>query len=313
MTRSGRRARTPSAGLIVAAVASVMVVGGVLLVVATSDERPPARTGVATPIEPLPPDALSVVAAGDICLPQPGSCRRTATIIDGLDPDAVLALGDNQYPDGTIDEYRSSYDTTWGAFLDITYPVAGNHEWNTDDAQGFVDYFGRPYWYTFVIGDWRFYALDGTCDENGGCDVGDPQYEWLAAQLEQRSDRCIVAFWHQPRFSSGSEHGSDEAVAGLWTLLERAGADLVLNGHEHHYERFVPQDATGSPSPGGIVEIVVGTGGNTHGYPFGEPLPTSAMRLEELGVLELGLLEDAWLARFVKTSGEVADRARGDC
>ena len=105
----------------------------------------------------------------------------------------------------------------------------------------------------------------------------------------------IVAFWHQPRFSSGSEHGSDEAVAGLWTLLQRAGADLVLNGHEHHYERFVPKTPP-SPSPGGIVEIVVGTGGNTHVYPFGEPLPTSAMRLEELGVLELGLLEDAWLA-----------------
>ena len=91
--------------------------------------------------------------------------------------------------------------------------------------------------------------LDGSCDENGGCDVGDPQYEWLAAQLEQRSDRCIVAFWHQPRFSSGSEHGSDEAVAGLWTLLQRAGADLVLNGHEHHYERFVPKTPPGVRRP----------------------------------------------------------------
>lgn len=99
----------------------------------------------------------------------------TADLIRTLDPDAALTLGDNQYNEGTLAQYLGSYDQEWGTFKDITFPVAGNHEWETPDAQGFLDYFGRDgYWYSFTVGRWRIYALDGTCWADGGCGPGDP-------------------------------------------------------------------------------------------------------------------------------------------
>ena len=163
----------------------------------------------------------------------------------------ALTLGDNQYDEGTLAQYRASYDAAWGTFKGITYPVAGNHEWKTPKAQGYLDYFDRrTYWYSFMVGHWRFYALDGTCSDNGGCGVGDPQYTWLKQNLASRSDRCILAYWHQPRFSSGTTHGSDADVGPLWDLLSGAGADLILNGHEHNYERFAPQDPAGGSRNG---------------------------------------------------------------
>ena len=213
-------------------------------------------------VSPAPGEALLVTAAGDICGETPSTCDETAELIASLDPDAALTLGDNQYVEGTLAQYLGGYQGAWGAFKDITFPVAGNHEWMTPGAQGYLDYFDTDrYWYSFSLGDWRFYALDGTCEENGGCAPGDEQYEWLERELASRSDRCILAYWHQPRFSSGTKHGSDALLEPLWDLLDSAGADLVLSGHEHHYERFSSQDSQGAATPDGMVEIVAGTGG----------------------------------------------------
>ena len=261
-----------------------------------------------------PPDAMTVAAAGDICTRSPSSCSPTADLIDRLAPDAVLALGDNQYEDGTIEEYGKSYAQSWGRFKDITFPVAGNHEWHTPDAQGFLDYFGlTTHWYTFTVGPWRLYALDATCDENNGCDPASAQYEWLANELASDSDRCILAYWHQPRFSSGDTHGSHDEMAPIWALLDEAGADLVLNGHEHNYERFGPQDADGQSTPDGMVQIVAGTGGNPSSYGFGEPLENSEVRKGGFGVVELSLWKDGWAAAFTRTDGRVVDTASGGC
>jgi hypothetical protein len=261
-----------------------------------------------------PPEASTVAAAGDICTRSPSSCEETADLVQRLAPDAVLALGDNQYEDGTLDEYEKSYDASWGSFKDITFPVAGNHEWHTAGAQGFLDYFDlTTHWYTFTVGSWRMYALDGTCDENGGCDEGAPQYEWLAAELSSRPDRCILAYWHQPRFSSGDTHGSHEELAPIWALLDDAGADLVLNGHEHNYERFAPQDSEGNHTPDGMVQIVAGTGGNPSSYGFAEALGNSEVRKGGFGVVELSLWESGWIANFTRTDGRVVDTASGGC
>jgi hypothetical protein len=262
-----------------------------------------------------PPNAKIVTAAGDICTATPQSCSPTAHLVRSLHPDVALTLGDNQYDAGTLAEYLQSYDHAWGRFKAITDPVAGNHEWKTPNAQGFLDYFGRiGYWYSFKVGGWRLYALDGTCSADGGCGVGDPQYEWLKQKLAARTDRCILAYWHQPRFSSGTTHGSATNVAPLWDLLYDAGADLVLNGHEHNYERFAPQDPAGGPMPNGIVEIVAGTGGNGDGsYPFGTPIANSEVRLNGLGVVELRLWPHGWVERFLRPSGAVVDRSSGTC
>jgi hypothetical protein len=264
---------------------------------------------------PAPAKAETVTAAGDICTSSPDACAPTARLIRRLHPDAALTLGDNQYDEGTLAEYLESYDHTWGTFKDVTFPVAGNHEWKTPDAQGYLDYFGRAsYWYDFAVGRWRLYALDGTCAQDGGCGPGDPQYEWLKRKLASRSDRCILAYWHQPRFSSGTTHGSEEGVGPLWDLLYLAGADLILNGHEHNYERFAPQDPEAHPTARGIVQIVAGTGGNGEGsYPFGDAIANSQVRRNGLGVVELRLWKRGWSERFLRPSGLVADRASGTC
>ncbi|MEO8424570.1 MAG: metallophosphoesterase, partial [Actinomycetota bacterium] len=239
----------------------------------------------------------------------------TADLIRRIDPDVALTLGDNQYDDGTLAEYLASYDHAWGTFKDITFPVAGNHDWESPNAQGFLDYFHlEAYWYSFLVGHWRLYALDGTCSHDGGCDEGDPQYEWLKDKLASRSDRCILAYWHQPRFSSGTAHGSATDVGPLWDLLYGANSDLVLNGHEHNYERFAPQDPQGRPAADGIVEIVAGTGGNGEGsYPFGDPIANSEVRLNGLGAVELRLWGHGWAERYLRPSGQAVDSASGNC
>lgn len=262
-----------------------------------------------------PAGARTVTAAGDICPSTPDPCAPTARLIRRIGPDAALTLGDSQYDDGALSEYLASYDRTWGTFKDITFPASGNHDWRTPNAQGFLDYFNLGgYWYSFTVGRWRLYALSGTCSQNGGCGEGDPQYEWLKRKLAMRSDRCILAYWHEPRFSSGSTHGSATNVGPLWDLLDAAGADLVLNAHEHNYERFAPQDPQGNPTSNGIVQIVAGTGGSGEGsYPFGDPIANSEVRLNGLGVVELRLWGRGWAERFLRPSGQVADRASGTC
>ncbi|HZD80195.1 MAG TPA: metallophosphoesterase [Actinomycetota bacterium] len=260
----------------------------------------------------MPSGSIVVAAAGDLCLPEPASCAPTADLAAAIQPDLVLVLGDNQYEDGTLRDYRSSYGSTWGRFRSITRPVAGNHEWHTTDAQGYLDYFGtNRYWYSYDRAGWHFVALDGTCDEDGGCGPGSPQYEWLKADLAG-AHPCILAYWHQPRWSSGTRHGSDASVGPFWDLLAAAGADLVLNGHEHNYERFAPQDPSGVADPSGIVEIVAGTGGKGQ-YPFGIPIANSLARSEGPGIVELVLGPDHWRERFILTDGTIADTASGSC
>lgn len=269
-------------------------------------------------IPPPPPtgDTVTVMAAGDICTTLPSSCASTANLIVSAGPDRVLPLGDNQYGSGTLAQYLASYDTQWGRFKSITSPVAGNHEWQTASAQGYLNYFalgGVGYWYAFDLGSWRFIALDGTCAKNGGCGSGSPQYAWLQNELST-PHACTLAYWHQPRWSSGSTHGSDATVAPFWDLLYSGGADLVLNGHEHNYERFAPQNPQGQADPVGIVEIVAGTGGNGNGsYPFGAAKANSQVRLNGLGVVELTLSPTGWSERFLRTSGAVVDQTSGVC
>jgi len=270
---------------------------------ASAAPAPPARAaGVAGP---------TLVAAGDIACP-PG-LRRTATrcrhadtarLIGRLDPDVVAPLGDIQYDRGELRNFRRAYGPTWGRFRSRTRPAPGNHEYATPRAAGYFAYFGARAgprgrgWYSYELGSWHVVVLNSVCSKVG-CRAGSAQERWLRADLARHRTDCTLAYMHHPRFSSGL-HGSDATVIPLWRTLQRGGADVVLSGHDHSYERFGPQTADGRASTrDGIVQFVVGTGG-VNNYPIIRRRPHSRVRRSFVfGVLELTLGDGAYAWRFV--------------
>jgi acid phosphatase type 7 len=253
--------------------------------------------------------STTLLAAGDVAGCDSGGDEQTAALLDTL-PGAVLMLGDTVYEDGSAGQFAVCYVPSWGRFRDRTYPVPGNHDYQTAGASGYYQFFGpragQPGkgWYSFDLGRWHLIALNSNCEAVGGCQPGSEQDRWLRADLAAHPARCTLAFWHHPRFSSGTTHGSDPAVGGLWMALYEAGADVVLVAHEHNYERFAPLDPLGQVDPArGMREFVVGTGGRSH-YPFGSPLPGSEARnSDSFGLLELRLSRAGYTWRFLPAQG----------
>lgn len=262
-----------------------------------------------------------LLAAGDIADCSEMGHHLTGDLLDTL-PGTVATLGDNAYEDGSRRDFRRCYEPHWGRHRHRTRPAVGNHEYGTDDAAGYFDYFGSAAgpagrgWYSYDLGTWHVVVLNSNCDEiTDGCRAGSPQLRWLEDDLANSDARCTLAYWHHPRFSSGVRHGSDESVAPFWDVLYTHGAEVVLTGHEHHYERFAPQDPAGlGDERFGIRQFVVGTGGND-AYGFGNVLPTSERRLTDvLGVLRLDLRADGYDWRFVSAAGGGGDeRGTGRC
>ncbi|MCW2809739.1 MAG: Alkaline phosphatase, partial [Friedmanniella sp.] len=268
-------------------------------------------------------DAQNVVvaAAGDISCPAdkarlgeqqgPKSCQMgvTADLVRSITPDAVLVLGDNQYPAGSLADFQANYAKTWGAFRDITFPVPGNHEYGTPGAAGYYAYFGDRAgepdkgYYSYDLGSWHVVALNSECDHIGGCSDASPQVAWPKADLAAHPRQCTLAYWHRPRFSSGA-HGNNLDNDSLWRAMVAGKVDLVLNGHDHDYERFGPMDTEGNADPvGGTTEMVVGTGGASH-YKFHLPEPTSLSRIaDENGVTRLELGEGTFSWAFLQAPG----------
>lgn len=261
-----------------------------------------------------------ITAAGDICGAKPRSCTKSATLVSNANPAVALTLGDNQYPKGTLEQYLASYDYEWGRFKTLTKPTPGNHEWKSSRV-GYDSYFGPQFlapggaWYSYDIGDWHLISLDSNCTRQGGCGPGSPMYDFLSNDLATDQHLCTLAYWHHPRFSSGTTHGGTTSVQPLWDLLYADGAEIVLNGHEHHYERFAPQTPTGASDPAqGITQVVIGTGGMGANYPFGTPASNSVVRTN--GVKGIGiftLTPAGWEMRFVSVAGVVKDTASGTC
>ena len=243
----------------------------------------PVDTTLVETTTTLPPPII-FAAAGDIAcevgeLVTTNRCHGAA-ISDRLvaEPDlqGFLALGDLQYVKGTLDQFQRSYDPTFGRIKAITYPVVGNHEYMTKGATGYFSYFGAAAgtagegWYSFDVGtDWHVVALNSNCGRVD-CVAGSVQEQWLRADLLASERPCTLAFWHHPLFSSGDHHGDDPRLVPLWQALLDDGAELVLNGHEHGYERFAPQDAGAVRNDLGVRQIVVGTGGRSL-HPFTGP------------------------------------------
>ncbi|MBA2507580.1 MAG: metallophosphoesterase [Nocardioidaceae bacterium] len=272
---------------------------------------------------PAPRGAITVVAAGDISTCPGVDCgpADTAALVDDIDPKAVLTLGDNQYPSGELVDFQEKYAKTWGRFTDITHPAPGNHEYYASpDADGYFDYFGAAAhpdtdgYYSFNLGDWHLVALNSNdeCKEVA-CDDGSEQQRWFADDLAASDARCTLAYWHHPRWSTG-EHRDTESSDALWQTAADGGVDLVLNGHDHDYERFVAQDADGVADKQGTVEIVAGTGGVAL-RDFAEPAgPLTAARVEDhKGVLRLDLGAQSYAWQFVAVGGDVLDQGRDDC
>jgi hypothetical protein len=286
-----------------------------------------------------------VAAAGDIAcdtssafynggVGSPGHCRQQATsdLLVGGGFSAVLALGDTQYHVGALADFEAVFDKTWGRVKPIIRPAVGNHEYSTSNARGYFDYFNGvgkhsgpagdrdKGYYSFDIGSWHLIALNSQCDQIAhggalnGCAPGSPQNRWLQADLAAHRTSCTIAYWHSPRFNSGFR-GNSSASQPFWDVLHAAGADIVLSGDAHSYERFAPQDPNGAPDPvRGIRAFVVGTGG-VFFTGWSKVKPNSEVRHNDtFGVLALTLHPTSYEWRFLpEAGGTFADAGSGAC
>jgi acid phosphatase type 7 len=248
------------------------------------------------------------------------SCHQQATANLLSDVNAVLPLGDEQYDNATLTEFQSYYDKSWGKYLFMSFPTVGNHEYYVSStAQGYFDYFGakagpRPQgYYSWNIGAWHMISLNANCSKVGGCASTSAQYQWLQSDLAANPVKCTLAYWHQPLFGT---NGGNSTVKPLWDALYAAHADIVLNGHEHHYERFAPQTPSGSANSAGIREFVVGTGGKSLGG-FGSATPSATSQVRNsntFGVLKLTLHPTSYDWRFVPEAGKTfTDSGASNC
>lgn len=280
----------------------------------------PTATTVPTQSPTSPPDSV-LVGAGDIASCTSTGDEATATLLDSV-AGTVFTLGDNVYDNGTATEFANCYGPSWGRspIKSRTRPVAGNHDYNTSGATGYYGYFGAAAgdpatgYYAYDLGAWRVYVLNSNCGVIA-CGAGSAQEQWLRGDLVANPRSCVVAMWHHPRFSSGTSHGSGTTTQALYQALYDNNAELVLTGHEHNYERFAPQTATGSPDAArGLVEFVVGTGGRSH-YGFGAPVANSLVRNgTAYGVLRLALSSNGYTFTFLPVAGQTfTDSGSGAC
>ena len=256
------------------------------------------------------PDPV-LVTAGDIASCQSTGDSQTAALLDAFPYAPVLPLGDDAYPNGTAFEFRNCYAPTWGRAKARSKPTPGNHDYLTPGAQGYFGYFGslagdpRTGYYSYDLGSWHVISLNSNCPSlPGGCGPGSPEDLWLRQDLLLHPAACTLAYWHHPRFSSGTE-GPDVGLTSLWQTLYDNGADVVLNGHDHGYERFAPQDSSGRlDALHGIREFTVGTGGASHGS-FPTPQPNSELRNNDsYGVLRMILHPTSYDWEFVPVAGK---------
>jgi len=283
-----------------------------------------------------------IAAAGDIaCDPtnanfnsgngSSNSCRQkyTSDLLVNAGLSAVLDLGDNQYYCGGYQAFLQSYDLSWGRVKAITHPSVGNHEYlmtggtgcdlTNEGAGGYFQYFGAAAgnsgqgYYSFDVGTWHIIALNSNCSDAGGCASGSPQYTWLQADLAAHTNFCTLAYWHIPLFSSGGRAAANSQ--SFWQLLYNNNADLILNGHDHIYERFAPQAPNGVvDNVRGIRELIVGTGGSDH-TSIAQIAANSVVRnIDTYGVTKLTLHPTSYDWQFVPEAGKTfTDSGTGAC
>jgi PKD repeat protein len=242
--------------------------------------------------------------------------EATAALVDQYPAATVYTLGDNAYPDGSADNYSLCYQPTWGRFKERTSPTPGNHDYHTANAGGYFGYFGagagpseRGY-YSYDLGAWHIISLDSEIDASSTS----AQAVWLEQDLAAHPIACTLAYWHQPLFTSGAVHPPDVAMRPLFTILFDAGAEMVLSGHNHQYERFAPQRPDGTADGvAGVRYFVAGTGG-AELYDFATAQPNSEVRFKGYGVLKLTLGAGRYTWQFLPVQGSsFTDSGSGEC
>jgi hypothetical protein len=283
---------TRSRASIYASIATVVSLVALLVPVAT-----------ATAADPV------LVGAGDIA-----SCSRTqdsatAKLLDGI-VGTVFTAGDNVYQNGTATEFTNCYGPTWGRHKSRTRPTVGNHEYGTPGASGYFGYFGsragdpRKGYYSFNLGAWHAVMLNSNCSAVGGCGSTSAQANWLRSDLAAYPRTCTIAVWHHPRFTS-ARSTPDGRMNAIWQILYQHGAEIVVSGDRHHYERFAPQTPAGAASSAyGIRQFVVGTGGAAL-VGFSTTMKNSQVRNSQTyGVLRLTLHASSYDFAFVPVAGQ---------
>jgi hypothetical protein len=273
-------------------------------------------TGPAAPGQPIPAGFEVLVGAGDIarCGPELVNAEATARLLDSIGG-TVFTTGDNTQIAGTGAEFNECYAPTWGRHAYRTRPAPGNHDLQTAGGAAYYGFFGGQAgpsglgYYSYDLGAWHIISL------NSGVSMraGSAQANWLRQDLEASRALCTLAYWHQPLFSSGS-HGNDSASLSVWQLLYDYGAEIVLNGHDHLFERFAPQDPTGfRDDTRGIRQFTVGTGGNSLDAAL-RIQPNSEVQGAAHGVLKLTLQADSYQWQFISVSGRsFSDSGSGTC
>ncbi len=275
---------------------------GLLLLVAgacrESRKEQPLPPG---PSGPAPFSVLStgvLVGAADIAMCGSQGTEGTAALLDLVDG-TVFTAGDNAYFQGTAAQYRHCYEPTWGRHKGRTRPAPGNHEYETAGATAYFDYFGPNAgppglgYYSFTVGPWHVVSLNS----NIPAGEGSAQLQWLRQDLAATNARCVAAIWHHPLFSSG-QNGPQPMMREVWRVLRDLGADVVIAGHDHIYERFARQDETGRATSSGLRSFVVGTGGAELTRPV-RASPNSEVRFAANGVLKLTLTQDSYSWQFL--------------
>jgi alkaline phosphatase len=280
---------------------------------------PPSATPEPT-VTPAPEPAV-LLAAGDVadCELQ-GVGLTTELLVELLadHPEATIAvLGDVVYPSATAERFDSCYDPTWGQFVERTRPAIGNHDMDADAGAHYYATFGEAAgsagegWYSYELGEWHVVVLNANCDRIS-CEVGSLQHAWLVEDLAQSDAECTLAYWHHPRFTSGP-HGDDPRVGPFWTALVDAGADVVLAGHDHHYERFAPMNPDGALDPDGIRQFIAGTGGGVIRPTIRVAPGSEAIVDDQWGVLRLELSSESYAWSFLTVQGAERDAGSGLC
>lgn len=270
-------------------------------------------------------DAHLLVAVGDIARcdvlqPAEATADLAAAIIDAAASALVITLGDHAYESATKRAFELCYEPTWGRFNAITRPTPGNHDFESSEGQPYYDYFDwyrrhdaarRRGYYAFRFAGWQIVSLNSMVPMGAGSE----QMDWLERELAATDAECVLAYWHHPLFSSG-RHGinpwdTGEQSVTAWNLLTRFEADLIVNAHEHFYERFVPLTSSGNPAPDGIPQFVVGTGGGELRATIGQRDNSARIYNEGYGVLVLVLDDGSYRWAFVGTDGAIHDRSDG--
>ena len=305
-----------------------------------------ARASVARATDPVTGDPV-ITAVGDLACgtddPNYNGGAGNATncaerrvsnqMLTDTTVDTFLGLGDFQYTCGIATDWAASYTPTWGRFNSITDPVAGNHEYQTgkdpygvtcpstnNTAANYFNYFGAAAspstagHYSFNLGSWHLIALNANCAKSAaqGCAATSTQTQWLQNDLAFNTQPCIMAFWHQPYFQ-GNTAGAQTVYQPWWNLLYAAGADVVLNGHIHNYQRFGLLNPSGQADPNGIREVIVGTGGESLGSLPNTASPSPQFRLKTFGYLRMVLHPTAYDGQFYDSTGVLKDSFSATC